>query len=146
MNKDIPLTRFLDIKRNAENNLSLPFAPTVLNHVDTAHAGAQFCLAELASGAFLEALFPEYKGRVYAVVRRVEIKYKAPGKTDLAAHAEVGDGDKLRFSEEFEKMGRALISVRVDLKDAEGIATFSAVFQWYVQKPDSLLSPGVIAD
>ena len=59
--RNIPLSEFLGISRNESGKLFLPISDNIKNHLGTVHAAAQFALAELASGKYLEDIFPEYK-------------------------------------------------------------------------------------
>ncbi|MBN2061743.1 MAG: YiiD C-terminal domain-containing protein [Deltaproteobacteria bacterium] len=131
--KEIQITKFLGLTKAADNTLALPFTDRVKNHVDTVHAAAQFCLAEAASGSSLESAFPEYIGKVFAVVRKAEIKYSFPAQTELKASASVEEDEILKANEELVKRKRALIDVHVSLLDTEGQKTFSGLFQWFVQ-------------
>lgn len=63
----------------AAHLLELRFSARVQNHLGTAHAAAQFSLAEAASAECLQRHFATALGEVFAVVRAVEVKYRHPG-------------------------------------------------------------------
>lgn len=111
----------------------MPRADQTLNHVGTAHAGAQFVLAETASGKCLQAAFPGLYGVTLPVLRRAEVKYRGPAMTDLSAQATIAPEDKQRFKKEFDERGRSMILVKVRLMDTEGKETFRGDYEWFVQ-------------
>ena len=111
----------------------LPFSDNILNHVNTAHAAAQFCLAEAASGKHLEDLFPDLKDKVYAVLRRADIKYSAPGNSQLTASTSINDNAINDFKKKLIQNKREVITVRVELFDINHKKTFSGNFEWFLQ-------------
>jgi acyl-coenzyme A thioesterase PaaI-like protein len=74
---DIPFSRYLGLKEK-ENKLFLEPKDTLLNHIHTLHAGAQFTLAETQSGLYLQTLFPELESQVIAILRESKMRYKKP--------------------------------------------------------------------
>jgi len=77
----IPFNNWLGITRVKDGSgylLELGDSPEFRNHLGTVHASVQFALAEATSAECLLAAFPELSGKVLAVVRRLEVKYKAP--------------------------------------------------------------------
>ena len=133
MQKEIKINTFFGIKRNDANHFVLPFSDNILNHVNTAHAGAQFCLAEVASGKHLEDLFPDLKDKVYAVLRRANVKYNAPGKSQLTAIAAINDSDINDFKKRLIEKTREVITVSVELFDINQKKTFTGNFEWFLQ-------------
>src|SRR6188474_3504835 len=67
--------------------LEMPESPLLLNHVDTVHASVQFALAEASSGEFLLGHLGEAKGKVFAVLRTSEVKFRRPAHGTLHASA-----------------------------------------------------------
>ena len=131
---EIPFNRYLGIADNAEGSLELPQSGDLRNHLGTVHASAQFSLAEAASGAFLQKRFPELEGKVVPMVRTSEIKFKKPANGTLRALASVSDEAADSFMGQFDKKGRGLISVSVDIQDTEGTVTATAKYDWFVQR------------
>lgn len=129
----LPLADFLGLKDDAAGQLTMPRADQTLNHVGTAHAGAQFVLAETASGKCLQSAFPELYGKTLPVLRRAEVKYRGPAMTDLSAQATIAPEDVLRFKKEFDERGRSMILVKVRLTDTLGKETFRGDYEWFVQ-------------
>jgi acyl-coenzyme A thioesterase PaaI-like protein len=127
------LADFLGLEDDPDGRLTMPRADQTLNHVGTAHAGAQFVLAETSSGKCLQETFPDLYGKTLPVLRRAEVKYRGAALTDLVAHAIIVPEDILRFRKEFEQRGRSMIVVNVKLTDAEGKETFRGVYEWFVQ-------------
>jgi acyl-coenzyme A thioesterase PaaI-like protein len=72
----IPFNRFLGL-RAGETALTLPAEPKYHNHLGTVHAGAQFALAEAASGQWLLDRFGEAAADYVAVVRRPDVKFRS---------------------------------------------------------------------
>lgn len=131
---EIPFVKKVGITKNKNNELELPFTKETHNHLQTVHASAQFTLAETASGEFLQTLFPELAGKVIPVLRDASIKYKKPAIKNITAHPSVSDESRNKFNAQFEKKGRASISVDVEIKDSEGTVTCVAAYNWFVQK------------
>jgi len=131
----IPFVRHTGIERS-DQGLQLVFADKVQNHLQTMHASAQFTLAETASGDFLQEAFPELAGKVIPVLRDAQVKFKSPALTTVTAISAIDEEAKEVFQQRIEKKGRAIISVRVELKDAENKLTLMGEFNWFIQKVD----------
>lgn len=130
----IALTHFLGIRRaEANDGMVLPFSENCTNHVGTVHAGAQFILVEVSSGDYLRTLFPEMSGKVFAVVRRAEIRYRKAGQGNLTARVRVDEEGKELFLDRLKRKGRALIRLSVDVLDADSVVTANAEYEWYVE-------------
>jgi len=67
----------------------LEYKNDVLNHIKTIHASAQFTLAETASGACLQEIFPELKGKAVPILREAKIKYSKPASKKICTYANV---------------------------------------------------------
>ncbi len=129
---DIPFVRHIGIKEN-EEKLSLDLKKSVCNHVETIHAAAQFTLAETESGMRLQSLFPELEQKVIPLVRDAQIKYKKPATQKITAISFVEEEAIEKFKSQFEKKGRALLQIRVEIRDINGVLTSEARFTWFVQ-------------
>jgi len=129
---DIPFVKFIGIKEE-EEQLSLGFKKTVCNHVETIHAAAQFTLAETESGMRLQSLFPELEQKVIPLVREAQIKYKKPATQKIVAYSFVEEEAVEKFKQQFAKKGRALLQIRVEIRDIEDVLTCEARYTWYVQ-------------
>jgi len=88
----------------------------------------------LASGEHLRQAFPELIGEVVPVLRDSRLKYKKPANSRISAYASSADKDIAKFREHYDRKGRSLISVDVEVKDAEGIVVSAGSFVWYIQK------------
>ena len=130
---DIPYVRHTGIKENNENVLSLEPKKNVCNHVETIHAAAQFILAETESGMRLQSLFPELEQKVVPLVRDAQIKYKKPAAQKITAHSFVDDNAIEKFKTQFGKKGRALLQIRVEIRDIDDTLTSEAHITWFVQ-------------
>lgn len=105
----------------------------MLNHINTIHASAQFTLAETQSGLHLQKLFPELEGKVLPVLRDAQIKYKKPAQERIIALASVDEEALKKFRVQFEKKGRALIEIHVEIRDINAILTCVGDFSWFIQ-------------
>ena len=130
----LPFVEKVGIKRNDNNLLELLFDETVQNHMQTIHAGAQYTLAETASGEVLQTEFPELLGTVVPVLRESQVKYKKPAMKTITAIASIALEAKQKFNEQLGKKGRASISVNVNVKDSQDTVTCIGTFNWFVQK------------
>ena len=129
----VPFVEKIGIVRGADDILRLPYNESMQNHLQTIHAGAQFVLAETASGEALQKLFPELVGKVIPVLRDSNIKYKKSAIKSITAHPAITDDAVVKFKEQFEKKGRASISVDVEIKDQDDFVTSAGIFNWFVQ-------------
>jgi len=131
---EIPFVKKVGITKTTDNELELLFSDDTHNHLATMHASAQFTLAETASGEFLQTLFPELVGNVIPVLRDASVKFKKPVLKNIVAYPSISDESREKFNSQFEKKGRAIISVDVDIKDSENTLTCSARYNWFIQK------------
>ena len=131
---ELPFVKKVGIRKNDDDISELPFEPSILNHIDTIHAGAQYTLAETVSGELLQAEFPELVGKVFPVLRGSDVKYKNAAISTITALATISAEVKQKFSEQFSKKGRALISVDVKVTDINKKLTCIGIFSWFVQK------------
>ena len=129
----IPFVAKVGITFTEGGVLTLPFTPDVQNHLQSVHAGAQFALAETASGEALQRLFPELAGKVVPVLRDSQMKFRKPATATLFAFPSVEEADVGKFREQFAKKQRATISVAVEVRDTQGVVTAEARFAWFVQ-------------
>ena len=133
----VPFNRFLKISSSADNDdqyLELAFSDDTKNHLGTFHAGAQFCLAEAASGLALQTHFPGLEGSVVPVLRRSDVKFRKPARSDVRARTTLNTQDKQHFVEQLETRGRATITLKVEVTDGNGVVTMSGLYEWFVQK------------
>ena len=131
---EIPFVKKVGITQATDGNLELAFNDDTHNHLATMHASAQFTLAETASGEFLQTLFPELVGKVIPVLRDASVKFKKPAVKNIIAYPSISDESQEKFKTQFEKKGRASISVNVEIKDIENTVTCIATYNWFVQK------------
>ena len=115
-----------------DNDLTLDLLDTNQNHLKSIHAGAQFTLAESASGHYLSSLFPELEDKVIPLLRESSIKFKRQAMSKLTAHPSIEAEDLKKFQTQFTKKGRATIKVAVHLKDQEEKITAIGNFTWYI--------------
>ncbi len=90
-----------------------------LNHVQIMYAGALFTLAELTGGGLLAATFDLTKYRL--VVRKVDIEFKKPVKTDATCDMTFPLEEVERIENVLETQGRSDFEVKGVIKDAAGV-------------------------
>jgi acyl-coenzyme A thioesterase PaaI-like protein len=129
----IPFNRFLGLRADG-TALTLPEDPQYLNHLGTVHAGAQFSLAEAASGQWLLGRFGGAAADYAAVVRHADVKFRRPATGELTAQASAPPEEAERFLEMLTRRGRATIEVRVQLLGSDGIVTLESAFEWFAQR------------
>lgn len=132
----IPFNQFIEIKSNPDDDcvLSLTFKEEMKNHLGTFHASAQFALAEACSGYSLQKNFPHLENAVVPVLRKSEIKFKKPASSNIMAKGNISSEQKEQFERQFEKKGRASISVAVDIATQDGTVIMTGNYEWFVQK------------
>jgi len=129
----IPFVGTVGIVRTNEGKLALPFEQGIHNHLQTVHAGAQFALAETASGELLLSLFPDLADKVVPLLRDSQIKFRKPAQGALTAYPSITDEALDKFRTQFTNKGRSSLAVDVELKDAADVTTCVATFTWFVQ-------------
>ncbi|HVZ64860.1 MAG TPA: DUF4442 domain-containing protein [Lacunisphaera sp.] len=135
---DLALNQILGIRQapvGSAHLLEMPATPALLNHVGTIHAAAQFALAEAASAECLQRHFPDLDGRVIAIVRGVEVKYRKAANGDLLASGSVDPATAAGLRRELAERGRGFAVILVDLRDRDGTLTFHGKFEWFVSGP-----------
>jgi len=132
---DLALNQLLGIRAAPAGEphlLEMPFTPQLSNHLGTMHAAAQFALAEAASAECLQRHFAELAGQVVAVVRGVEVKYRAPARSDLLAYGSPDERTGTGLRTLLASRGRASAVILIDLKDRAGTLTFHGKFEWFI--------------
>jgi acyl-coenzyme A thioesterase PaaI-like protein len=114
--------------------LEMPESPLVLNHVGTIHASAQFALAEAGSGEFLLRELGEKQGEVFAVLRSSEVKFRKPAHGTLRASARFAEGTAEAVFAELFGRGRAVVSILLEVADAQGVVTMTGRYDWFLQR------------
>jgi acyl-coenzyme A thioesterase PaaI-like protein len=115
--------------------LELPASPLLLNHVGTVHAGVQFALAEACSGEFLLRHFESDPTQLFAVLRTAQVKFHGPAQGELRASARFLRKSDVSPAEELATRGRTLVSVRVEVSDANAVVTMSGQYDWFLRRP-----------
>lgn len=137
---DLALNQALGLRLVPEPNgaiLDMPESPLLLNHAGTIHASAQFALAEASSGEFLLRHLGDAQKQVFAVLRTSEVKFRKPAHGTLHASAKFADGSADSLSAELASRGRALVSISIEVADAQGVVTMAGQFDWFLQRQAS---------
>lgn len=133
---EVPFAKTIALKKTGSGHLELQLDESLHNHLQTIAAGAQYSLAELASGDHLQGLFPELVDKVVPVLRDSRFKFKRPATSKVSAFASTSGKSVEKFTAQFAKKGRALIIVDVKVKDTDGFVTGFGFFSWYVKVID----------
>ncbi|WP_158535207.1 PaaI family thioesterase [Acaryochloris thomasi] len=133
----VPFVKYTGIQYGTSGVLELEAREHLENHMGAVHASAQFALAETASGAHLQTLFPELVGKVIPLLRDAAIKFKAPATTSISAHVSAAEDSVASFQKQFQRKGRSSIEVTVDLIDSNNSVTCSCLFKWFIQRIES---------
>lgn len=134
---DLPINKTLGMQLASASDghiLEMSESPLLLNHVGTVHASAQFALAEASSGEFLLRHLGDAQSQVFAVLRTSEVKFRKPAHGPLRASARFADGVSDPLADELVSRGRALVSLLVEVADAQGVVTMSGKYDWFLQQ------------
>ncbi|MDA8083960.1 MAG: DUF4442 domain-containing protein [Nitrospiraceae bacterium] len=133
---DLPFNKVMLIKPSdmPDTILMLEDHERYQNHLGTVHASAQYALAEATSGEVLERNFGDWNGAYLPVVRRVDVKYKNPGKGRLFSTGFIDADSAIRAKKELAEKGRTLVDVVVKVVDEEKNVTFESRFTWFITK------------
>lgn len=134
--EQVPFAAHNGIEIDADNTVYLPAQSHVHNHMNGVHAGAQFLLAESASGYYLLTAFPDFVGRVIPLLRQSTIKYSQQAAGSLRSKINIAESVQDKFLETLSTKGRALIDVEVEIVNEADEVTCSASFRWFVQLND----------
>lgn len=127
------ILELIGIKRDKNTLPSLKLSENNQNHIGTMHAGAQFILAEMASGVYLTSLFPELKDKIIPLMRNSYIKYKKTALGTITTYPYLSDLEKERFKNQFSKKSRGTIEVEVTLKNENDEVVSIGTFTWFIQ-------------
>jgi acyl-coenzyme A thioesterase PaaI-like protein len=133
----VPFAEHNGIVINSDGSLSMPFTRQTQNHFASAHAGAQFLLAESASGYLLLTHFPDLLGKVNPILRKSAITFVKQSQSELTARVKVSEQDLDKFLSSLLKRGRAVIELNVEVIDQQQDVTCTGTFKWLVTLSDS---------
>jgi acyl-coenzyme A thioesterase PaaI-like protein len=137
---DLAINKALGIQISLAGNdyiLEMQESPLLLNHVGTVHASAQFAFAEAASGEFLLRQLGDLQNQTFAVLRTAEVKFRKPARGTLRASARFVQGAAESLSTELLSRGRALVSMTLEVADADGTITMTGKYDWFLQRQTS---------
>jgi len=81
----------------------------------------------------LQSLFPELEQKVIPLLREGKIKYIKPAAMKIKAYSFVEEEVVEKFKLQFTRKGRALLKIKVEVRDINNILTSEAQFTWFVQ-------------
>ena len=129
----VPFAAHNGIEIDENGAVFLPFHESVQNHFDGVHAGAQFLLAESASGYYLLTAFPDLVGHVVPLLRESRIKYVQQAQGELVSKVLLQEAEKQKILQTLMTRRRAVVTVAVDVSERDGNTTCSGEFKWFVQ-------------
>jgi acyl-coenzyme A thioesterase PaaI-like protein len=135
---EIPFNRLVGMERarEPEGILSFPADVRYTNHLGTVHAGAMLALAEASSGEYLLREFGSLPYPVLPVVRRVEAKFRKPARGAIHSRVSVPPAERDAFVQTLVERGRALLAVRVDVHDDQGVHVLETTIEWFVARQE----------
>jgi acyl-coenzyme A thioesterase PaaI-like protein len=133
---DLPFNQLigLSVSDNPEYFLMLTNDNKYTNHVQTVHAAALFALAEGTCGHFLLTKFDDIEGDVFPLLRKSEVKYKKPAIGKIYSKVQLVNDTIESFTANFIEKSRALMLLKVELFDKNGVLVFQGDFEWFVSK------------
>ncbi len=126
------LNKFIGLQKN-NDLLTLDLSKNVENHIGSIHAGAQFTLAESASGFYLAGLFPELQDKIIPLLRSSNIKFKKIAFDTLTAYPSATADALEKFHKQFLKKGRGVVTVEVTLKNQNKEIVTIGTFSWFIK-------------
>jgi acyl-coenzyme A thioesterase PaaI-like protein len=132
----IPFNSFIGIKYSDDKDfiLEMEKSPNYLNHINTVHASAQCALAEATSGEFLLRTFSEYADNIIPVVRKVGLKFRKPAEGKIRSKASMDKEMIENVKNDIVNKGRSMLTVKVEVFDANDNLTMQSEFEWFIQK------------
>lgn len=100
---DVPFAKTIGLKKTDSGALELCFDESIHNHLQTVASSAQYSLAELASGDYLQQLFPELVNKVIPALRDSKLKFKSPARSKVSAFPSVSKNAVAKFTAQFGK-------------------------------------------
>ncbi len=125
----IPFIETLKLSGDTLENL-----PSYQNHIGSIHAGILFSFAEYKSGMFLQKSFKELSKDALPLLRESSIKYKETAFGKVWAKVTVDKDDMERFTQTYQKRGRGIIEIKVDVVDKDQKLVAAANFKWFIAK------------
>ena len=134
--ESIPFNELLGIRHAAPPFLlELAKSSQLTNHLGTVHASVQLALAEATSGQILISYFGETVDQVFAVVRRLEAKFKSPLHGRILSRSSVAHEALAAFAESLALKGRSSVSIPVEILDESESLGLVATVEWFAQQP-----------
>ena len=117
--------------------LRLPADNRYTNHLGTVHASALFSLAEASSGELLIAKLGDSASSIGAMVRRTETKFKKPATGEIRSMGGINESDWSAAMDQLAGKGRALITIKIKIVDANDQIVSQSAFDWFLAKQDA---------
>lgn len=135
--EEIPFNRLIGLQREPEGgefSVSLPAGGSYHNHLGIVHAAAQLAVAEAASGEWMLRHFGARAAEFIAVVRRMETKFKQPGRGKILGKATVGEAERAQLAADLATKRALVFTLRVDVHDEHGAHTLTGTVEWFITR------------
>lgn len=113
--------------------LALPDKKSNHNHVGFSHAGAQYTLAEMTSGAMCYAALPDLADSFLLLMAKGTISYQARADGAITSLAEMSEEINLQVRRELEEKGKVKVPQKVLLFDEENKQVAKCEFLVYLK-------------
>jgi acyl-coenzyme A thioesterase PaaI-like protein len=134
---EIPFNRLIGLVREPEGgefSMSLPAGSQYHNHLGIVHAAAQLAVAEAASGDWMLRHFGARAEEFIAVVRRMETKFKQPGRGKVLGKATVTPEAEAQLATDLATKRALSFALRVDVFDEAGAHTLTGAVEWFITR------------
>jgi len=112
---------------------TLPDAPSVQNHLGTAHAGAVYTLGESASGGVVLSVFADHFPNIFIALKSASVRHlKAAAGPVVAKATLVGDAQQIKAA--YDASGKSDFDVAVSLM-AGDVETAKVTYTWAARAP-----------
>ena len=137
---ELPFNAHVGLERcddGQDGLLRLPADNRYTNHLGTVHASALFSLAEASSGELLIAKLGDSASSIGAMVRRTETKFKKPATGEIRSMGGINESDWSAAMDQLAGKGRALITIKIKIVDANDQIVSQSAFDWFLAKQDA---------
>lgn len=134
---EIPFNRLIGLQREPEGgefSVSLPAGTQYHNHLGIVHAAAQLAVAEAASGEWMLRHFGARAAEFIAVVRRMETKFKQPGRGKILGKATVTEEQRAQLEHDLATKRALNFTLRIDVCDEKGAHNLTGTVEWFITR------------
>jgi acyl-coenzyme A thioesterase PaaI-like protein len=132
----VPVYEHMDLKVDVADgrySATLPHGPHTGSHVGTVHAAFQWAVAEVLGGVAALDVFGDLDD-IFLVVKRVEIDFVGPARTDLVARASLTDDEKQEIRDRYAADGEVELKIDMRVEDDGGAEVARAHGVYLIRK------------